>query len=83
MTEVTSTNQKIDTSQPTPLKGLVLRGHHPVETVQCDGLPEGRPCVVNVEDYDKKLHGPKSEAEKLPTRAKKKAPKKKASADDE
>ena len=69
----------INTNQPTPLRGLVLRGHHPVETVNTE--LDGRSMIVNKADYDEKIHGKIVEA-KLPTR-KKKAKKKKASSEED
>jgi len=77
-------NLDINTTQPKPLRGLILRGRKKIETVRCE-LPggNGRIITVNVEDYDKEKHGPKVAADQLPKRAsKKKAPKKKAKAAD-
>lgn len=82
MTEQSASHQHIDTNQPRPLRGLKLRGRKSVETVTCEGPPGGRQMIVNVEDYDKKLHGAKCAADKLPTRAKK-ASKEKAKAKEE
>jgi len=67
-------NQEINTMQPTPLRGLVLRGVHKTEMVMCEGAPGGRPCRVNVANYDRKLHGKKVEegsGATIPTRKKK------------
>jgi len=83
MAEQEASHQVIDTNQPRPLKGLVLRGRKSVETVTCEGPPGGRQMVVNADDYDRKLHGPKVEADRLPTRTKKKAVKKKAVAENQ
>lgn len=72
-------NQIINTTQPTPLRGLVLRGVKEIptiNTVKKEGNPDGsdRYMIVNEADYDKKLHGEK--VDKIPSRKKK--PKKKA-----
>lgn len=79
--EQTAQAAAINTSQPTPLRGLVIRGHHKVETVTCE-LPDrdGRTITVNKDDYDEKKHGKIIEA-KLPAR-KKKVSAKKAAEDD-
>ncbi len=77
MADNQDSNQQIDTNQPKVLRGLVLRGVKTNKTVKCEGL-DGNGCVVRIEDYDKKLHGPKADSEKLPTRVSKKASKKKA-----
>lgn len=73
--EDTSVNQQINTTQPKPLKGLVIRGHKTIPTIQtvkkgagADG--EDLYMIINEEDYDKKLHGEK--VDKLPSRGKKK-----------
>jgi len=75
-----SANEQINTTQPRVLRGLQLSGVKASPTVTCEGPEGGRQMVVNVEDYDKSLHGPKIAAEKLPARSssKKKASKKKA-----
>lgn len=74
--EQTGQAATINTQQPTPLRGLVIRGHHKVETVTC--VRDGQEIVVNKADYDPKEHG---EIAKLPTR-KKTARKKKEGDDD-
>jgi hypothetical protein len=82
MAEQSASHQHIDTNQPRPLRGLKLRGRKSVETVTCEGPSGGRQMIVNVDDYDKKLHGAKCAKDKLPTRAKKKAKKKAEDADE-
>ena len=65
--------KNIDTSQPTPLKGLVLRGVKEVETVKTE-----RGGIVEKENNDEKEHG-EIVMDKLPTRKKKPADVEKAS----
>lgn len=70
-------SQQIDTSQPTPLKGLKIRGVKKVATVRVKHpVDDDRIMVINKADYDEEKHGPIVE-EKLPVRkkAKKKAKK--------
>ena len=63
--ETQTQSATINTSQPTPLRGLVLRGRKSVPTVETEH--GGR---VNVSDYNEEAHGKKL-SEKLPTRKKK------------
>lgn len=74
---VNAANQIINTTQPKPLGGLIIRGQKHPKTIKTvirgkDGADD-RFLTVNEEDYDKSLHGEK--IDKLPT--KKKSSKKK------
>ncbi len=76
MTEQTAQSNAVNTSQPTPLRGLVLRGNKKVETVRV--AHEDGTMVINLSDYNEEEHG-KILPEPLPSRkkkAKKKAAKK-------
>ena len=71
-----SSSQIVNTTQPTPLKSLVIRGVKKIPTIKTikkGGGPNGDDLImiVNEEDYDKELHGEK--VDKLPTRGKKAA----------
>lgn len=84
MAEVTTNaNLDINTSQPKPLRGLKLRGIKETEQVTCEHTDaDGNTKIIKVaaDRWDKKIHGPKVDEDKLPARkaGKKKAPKKKA-----
>jgi hypothetical protein len=84
-------SQQIDTTQPTPLKGLVLRGVKATPEVLCVNKGAGKDgedifFKVAKANFDEKIHT-KADVDKLPTRkktkekannkAKKKAKKKK------
>lgn len=81
----TAQSQQINTSQPTPIKGLALKGIKRPETVKClkpgaEG-EDGTIMIVNKADYNEKKHGALITG-KLPTR-KKKAKKKTTAAVEE
>lgn len=68
-------SQNIDTSQPTPLRGLVLRGVKSTSEVLCVKKGAGRDgedvfYKIASADFDSESHT-KAEEEKLPTRKKK------------
>lgn len=72
-------NQHIDTNQPRPLRGLVLRGVKTNNLIPCKKMDENGnevTLLVNEADYDRDEHGEK--LDKLPTRKKAPAKKKKA-----
>lgn len=86
MAEVsTNANIDINTAQPKPLRGLQLRGVRETEQVTCEHTDaDGNKKIIKVaaDVWDRDIHGPKIDAEKLPARSssKKKASKKKAKA---
>lgn len=74
---VSAQSAQINTSQPTPLRGLALKSAKAVPMVSCEKPGgDGRIIKVNKADYDEEIHGP-IVTEKIPTR-KKKAKKKTA-----
>ena len=73
--------QHIDTSQPTPIAGLVIKGVKKLATVKCRKKGTDTIMLVNKTDYDKKKHG-EIITDKLPVR-KKKAKKKTSPASEE
>ena len=83
--EGSTQSQKIDTSQPTPLKGLKVRSSKAVETVNCLKLGGGidgedRIIKVNKADYNEEIHG-EIVKDKLTSRKKKAKKKTRAAAE--
>jgi len=71
----TSQLKNLDTNQPTPLRGLVLRGVKPTPEVLCVNKGAGTNGAdlfykVAEAEFDPKVHK-KAETDKLPTRKKK------------
>jgi hypothetical protein len=66
MAELISSNATINTSQPEGRPNFRVRGVKPEKTIVTE--KDGKRMVVNEEDYDRELHGVKTD--KLPVKKK-------------